>query len=248
MSRKTLKYLFGSATLMTAVAMAHAAAADSTHAGARASDDEAAAVDNEAFEIGSGEIDAPGLPPACVISQPWQPPRSSHRSRVFSCEQPGPDNLVAMDDFRCEQGGEAVRLRWWGVLLTPAQAEDRQYYIAIYEDNGECRPETLVYEACVKPQTQLIDVDCTGLDVYAFRARIPAFTVQAGQRYWLQISEDDADSATPGADDFRWSGRRPVNLCPALQVDAQGQAHGPIRDACDDAVVDLSFSLLVRQP
>lgn len=255
MSRKTLTHLFGSTVFMAAAAMAHASAIDKSAATADSPDVntpaalDAAAFDDEAagFQVG-GEIDVPGAPPACVISQPWQPPRSSHRSRVVSCDQPFPDNLVAMDDFQCEQGGEAVRLRWWGVLLAPEQAEDRHYYIAIYEDNGNCRPDTLVYEACVKPKTQWIDVDCTGLDVYSFRARIPAFTVQAGQRYWLQISEDDSDSANPGFDDFRWSGRQPVNACPALQVDVEGQPHGPLRDACDDAVVDLSFSLIVRQP
>jgi hypothetical protein len=72
--------------------------------------------------------------------------------------------------------------------------------------------------------------------------------VVAGQRYWLQISEDDADSANPGFDDFRWSGRRPQNLCPALQVDVEGQPHGPLTDACDQQTVDLSFRLLVREP
>lgn len=180
----------------------------------------------------------------CVWSQPWTNYRASHQSRVISCANPAPLFRVAMDDFQCNNGGVLVRVRWWGVLLTEAQ-RDKTYYIAIYDDSA-CTPTARVYEACVTPAVRRVALDCTQARVFRFSAAVPPFTLQAGTRYWLQISEDDAGSARVGVEDFRWQGRQPQVDCQAMQKDIEGVAFGPLLDGCNNQPNDLSFELAAR--
>lgn len=182
----------------------------------------------------------------CVFRQPWTPPASAHRSRVQSCQNPVPANRVALDDFECNLTGDAVKLRWWGVILSPQQL-NRTYYVAFYDDDGQCNPNNLLYEACVLPQMQFVGFDCDNRRVYVFQTAIPPFAVTAGERYWLQISEDDQNSAHVGQDDFAWSGRQPVRLCNAIWQDANGE-FGPLQDACNNQFDDLSFVIAVHAP
>lgn len=177
--------------------------------------------------------------------QPWTPPAPAHRSRVVSCDNPNIAGQVAFDDFGVPQSGETGRVRWWGVLLSPAQI-GRSYYIAIYSDD-HCRPDSLLYETCVVPQVQFVGMDCTARSVYLFRAQIPSFAATAGERYWLQISEDDQLSAHVGQDDFAWSGRQPVRGCPAVTSDEEGE-FDRITDQCNGQLDDLSFELLFKVP
>ena len=178
----------------------------------------------------------------CRYFQPWSPPRAAHRSIVQSCAAPTPVDRVALDDFRCAQGGEIVRLRWWGEILDPEQLGPRRYYVAIYSDQ-DCAPDELLYETCVVPQVRPVQLDCRETPVFHFRAPIPFFEIEANTRYWLQISEDDSDSANPGQDDFLWSGRRPLRACPAVQMDAAGSVYSPLIDPCFQTPNDLSFAL-----
>lgn len=177
----------------------------------------------------------------CFWSQPWDKRHASHTSIVESCDVPRPFDIVAMDDFVCEEGGELNALRWWGTIYTRKQYRNRPYYIAIYADNGNCQPGQKLYEACVKPKTKFVGRDCLGDYVIQFTTRIPPFFAAPGRHYWLQISEDDAGSARQGVEDFRWSGRVPIQLCPAAQMDVAGGFRQPLFDACDEEPVDLSF-------
>jgi hypothetical protein len=183
----------------------------------------------------------------CRFRQPWTPPAAAHKSRVVACGQPDPDNIIALDDFECDQSGDVVRVRWWGVLLDPQQI-NRTYYIAIWSDNGACEPDQVLYSTCVIPQSRRAARDCTDKRVLEFRAQVPPFQVNAGERYWLQISEDDANSANAGVDDFLWSGRQPARLCDAVQIDANGEIHSPLIDACNGQIDDLSFEVLIHVP
>ena len=183
--------------------------------------------------------------PPCVFSQPWIPDWPAYESRVRSCVNPLPVNRVAMDDFECPTSGDAVGLRWWGVLTVKAQKKMRPYYVAIYDDDN-CKPGQLLYETCVVPKVKKLIMDCTDRRVFVFAAKIPAFPVAADERYWLQISEDDAGSARPGVDDFLWSGRRPQQLCAATQMDAGGVFYCPLMDPCFGKRNDLSFEIFVQ--
>jgi len=178
----------------------------------------------------------------CIFRQPWDKRSASHSSIVRSCDQPSPMDVVAMDDFVCRDGAKMNRLRWWGVLLDKKQYKSgRSYYIAIYDDNGNCQPGDKLYETCVKPQEKYVGKDCAGNHVVMFTTKIPPFGAAPGQRYWLQISEDDSNSARPGIEDFRWSGRMPIQFCPALQMDVAGGIRQPLIDRCTQKEVDLSF-------
>jgi len=172
--------------------------------------------------------------------QPWTPPAHSWEARVHSCANPIPFDLAAVDDFSFPKDGKIARLRWWGVLLDPNQANDHPYYVAIYSDNA-CAPDALLYEACVIPQVEFVDVDCHGDLVFVFSAKIPEFQVTADARYWIQISENDQQSANVGQEDFRWSGRQPVRGCEAGQIDSKGIFHAPLVDVCNDQRDDMSF-------
>jgi hypothetical protein len=59
----------------------------------------------------------------------------------------------------------------------------------------------------------------------------------------LQISEPDQQSIQVGVENFRWSGHRPIEFCPAVQFPPMMQ---PILDACDGAPDDLAFALQAR--
>jgi len=178
-------------------------------------------------------------------NQPWTPPVASFRARVRSCDDPTPFTAVCMDDFAFSASGRAVRLRWWGVLTNTAQV-GRPYYIAIYKDSN-CTPATLIYKACVTPAVVAVQPDCTNQRVFRFDTPIPAVALTGGQRYWLQISENDAASSNPGADDFFWSGRQPVRKCRALST-SDYITYTPLTDSCNGQPDDLSFAILLQTP
>jgi hypothetical protein len=84
--------------------------------------------------------------------------------------------------------------------------------------------------------------------VYYMSAPFPTgvvFNQVAGTRYWLQISEADAESIRPQLEDFRWSAHRPVNGCRAVQFGTGGVVPLP-PDACFTGADDLSFRLYAR--
>ena len=150
-----------------------------------------------------------------------------------------------MDDFVFDQDGVLDFVRWWGEMFDPDQFFlPRQYYIAIYEDE-DCQPGALVHRECVVPSVVFVGTDCNGGFVIEFISALTGgFKVEGGKRYWLQISEDDDDSANPGAvEDFRWSGHRRIRGCDALQVDTDGNVVAPLIDPCDNEPVDLAFEL-----
>ena len=178
--------------------------------------------------------------------QPWDGWADSHQSRVRNCDDPTPKDLIAMDDFSMEGNGTIDGIRWWGEILDRAQVQQpRQYYIAIYSDLN-CSPGDLLFKECVTPQVEFDDRDCQEDPVAMFTSALSGFGIVGGQRYWLQISEDDDSSANPDVDDFRWAGRRPVQNCFALQQDSAGNITQPIFDPCWQADVDLSFLLRVN--
>jgi len=183
---------------------------------------------------------------ACIYYQPWTQPSSSFASRVISCDDPQAFDQIALDDFVCEEGGALDAIRWWGVVLDPAQYfQARPYYIAIYADR-DCKPGDLLYRTCVRPQVRLVGTDCRDQRVVQFTALVPTFQVDADRTYWLQISEDDAGSANVGVDDFRWSGHQPVRKCFAVTIDANGDLRCPIFDDCNQQESDLAFALRVQ--
>lgn len=180
----------------------------------------------------------------CIYKQPWTPPRASHESRVLSCADPTPLNLVAVDDFVCENGGQLRRVRWAGVLFD-AEQRYRPFYIAIHPEI-DCLPGAAIATACVVPKVRRLGLDCEDNRVFAFSAGFPNGPVlNAGQRYWIQIAEIDASSANPQVEDFRWSAHRPIEGCFALNRDAQGNLNLLI-DNCDQERNDLAFSITTR--
>lgn len=185
-------------------------------------------------------------------AQPYTWRLASHQSRVFSCELPRPMDRVAMDDWLCTKTGPIVRVGWWGVLLSPAQYSKRwSYYIAIYRNKaGTCQPEDEpIYRACVRPDVIRYTGkwDCQQNRVFYFSARLPTpFQQRIEQRYWIQISESDKESARPQVEDFRWSAHRPLRLCPAAQYSSTTGFIQPLRNACDQQEDDLAFVLYSR--
>lgn len=194
--------------------------------------------------VGSA-LDDQTLEPQATFTyrQPWTRPSAAFESRVFDCGAPRPSDLAAMDDFRPRRDGDLVGMRWWGVLLNGAQI-GHPYYIAIYSD-VDCQPGDLLYETCLVPQTRPVGIDCLNQRVFEFRTPMPAFGVEAGKRYWLQISEADALSAQPGVNDFLWSGHQPVVGCRALQT-PDYVTYRPLTDPCNQRTSDLAFDLLFR--
>lgn len=190
--------------------------------------------------------------------QPYTPPRATFESRVQSCQTPTPFLRVAVDDWMCTKQGPLVRIDWWGWLSSPAQAT-RPFYIAVYADNN-CQPfitNLPLCRFCVVPDVvRLVSRDCdpipgtTGTHpIYFLSAGIPVGACSqfgsptAPQHLWIQISEADQESIRPGLEDFRWAGRRPVQVCPAVQFPPMIQ---PLIDPCDGQIDDLSFRLRSR--
>ncbi|MFG0330393.1 MAG: hypothetical protein ACF8PN_10900 [Phycisphaerales bacterium] len=182
----------------------------------------------------------------CRYFQPWAQRRASHTSIVRSCDIPEPMDLAALDDFICDNNGTLAGVRWWGVVLNQEQLrEGRRYYLAIFEDNGNCEPDAEpIYKACLNPSIQRSGVDCSRRRVYQFTSQVPPFPIEGGTRYWIQISEDDSTSARSGVEDFRWSGRLEQRGCPAVQAVVGGGIISPLLDPCAQVPVDLSFALV----
>jgi hypothetical protein len=199
--------------------------------------------------------------PSFKWDQRYTPPRSTFTSRVFLCTQPTPTPAVAIDDWLCTKPGPILRIGWWGWLSTPAQAQ-RPFYIAIYrqDPNNQCRPfPQPIFQQCVVPdQVKLVSKSCEFIPgtnqqrpIYYLAAKLnPPFiqdgTAAAPQHYFLQISEVDEQSVQFGVDDFRWAGRRPIQVCNAMQRTAAGVFIQPLLDACDQKEDDLSFRLFSR--
>lgn len=200
--------------------------------------------------------------PSFKWDQRYTPPRATFSSRVFTCQQPTPSPVVAIDDWVCTKTGPITRVGWWGWLSTTAQAQ-RPFYIAIYREDptNPCRPAfPPIYQTCVVPdQIKLVSKSCefipgtnTNRPIYYLSAKLtPVFTqsgtAAAPQHLFLQISEVDEFSVQFGVEDFRWAGRRPIQVCPGMQF-AGGAAGGftPLIDGCDQQPDDLSFRLFSR--
>ncbi|MBN8645917.1 MAG: hypothetical protein J0L61_11835 [Planctomycetes bacterium] len=199
--------------------------------------------------------------PSFKWDQRYTPPRATFTSKVTACTQPQPTPAVALDDWLCTKTGPILRIGWWGWLSGTAQSQ-RPFYIAIYREDpaNTCRPfPQPIYTACVVPdQVKLVSKSCefvpgtnTNRPIYYLSAKLPTPFTQDGtptnpQHYFLQISEIDTQSLQFGPEDFRWAGRRPIQVCPAMQRSAAGVFVQPILDACDNIEDDLSFRLFSR--
>lgn len=177
--------------------------------------------------------------------QPWTSPAAAYSSRVISCDDATPMNQVYLDDFVVGQSGRLLGLRWWGVLFNQNQV-GKPYHLAIYRE-VDCQPGALLWEACVVPHVTLVGRDCEDHYVCEFKTPVPPFQASANTRYWLEIAEDDANSATSGTDDFLWSGRQPIKGCRAVQTPDRQQFLF-FTDPCNDRPSDMSFDLLFARP
>jgi len=193
-------------------------------------------------------------------AQPWKQPWGSVESRIQFCPTGGPPTpmpRMAFDDFVCDNTGPISWLYWWGVVLDPAQLQQKPFYIAIHANqqsicpplstSDPCGPGARLAFWCVIPTWKYVGLDCQQRRVYRFRAKLsPVFTQVAGTHYWLTIAEVDQASARVGVEDFRWSGFRkstadPHNHCPA-QFFPTVAATCRIFDTCQQET-DLSFEL-----
>ncbi|HEY3246352.1 MAG TPA: hypothetical protein VGM03_23655, partial [Phycisphaerae bacterium] len=177
-----------------------------------------------------------------------------------SCQNPTPAAgwIIAADDFICPNNATIVRVCWYGVVSGPAQLNPppagqapRRYLVRFYSNDPQiCKPDVLLFTACVKPSNMMVSNDCLNRPVYRFSAPLPTpgFQVMANVHYWLQISEIDALSANQNVEDFRWSGYHPPGanhaFCPAAQHGAGGNFFCPIADDCPQPHEDdLAFCL-----
>lgn len=179
-------------------------------------------------------------------SQPWTYNLPSWMSTVKACESPTPYKLIAMDDFYIINDVLISTIVYWGTVEDYSQLGRPMYY-AVYKDNGHCQPDldSIVWKDCLKPKYERFDYDCEGRLVFRFKQALNPFNYlyPGGQKLWLQISEDDNESANPGRPEFAWSAHQRVNLCPALQVDYAGNIYQPLVDPCNGRKDDLAFEL-----
>lgn len=199
--------------------------------------------------------------PSFKWDQRYTPPRATFSSKITTCTQPQPAPVIALDDWLCTKPGPILRVGWWGWLRTPAQGQ-RPFYIAIYRQDptNTCRPlNPPIYRTCVVPdQVVHVSKSCQTIPgtnvsqpIYYLSAKLNPPFIQDGtqtnpQHYFLQISEIDSDSLQFGVEDFRWAGRRPLQVCPAMQFSSAGGFIQPLLDACDQKEDDLSFRLFSR--
>ncbi|MEW6249373.1 MAG: hypothetical protein AB1716_01905 [Planctomycetota bacterium] len=184
--------------------------------------------------------------PVLKYSQPWNCQLCNYESRVDNCTNANPLNKVALDDWVCPQSNSIHRITWWGWIF-PGQGQ-RQFLIAIFNDNGNCQPNLAagpIFQDCVTP-TSVVPVGaaclaCPNKPTRRLSAPLNTpFNQEQGVRYWLQISEDDQASVRPGLEDFRWSGHLPVQGCNA--VESPPLAVLP-NDPCWNGNTDLAFKL-----
>lgn len=164
--------------------------------------------------------------PALAQNQPWSSPNGAVTSIVQSCASPIPYNRIAADDFQYTANTTINWIRWWGVVSNVEQL-NRPYYIAIWNNSVQagpcpapCNPSAVLASWCLPASHRIAGTDCQNRTVYRFQMSLPApgFTALANTKYWLQISEPDAESFLGGgAEDFHWSGYREPRLCPAQQ-------------------------------
>ena len=183
-----------------------------------------------------------------LYAQPYTPRQSSFESRVYSCGAPRPFMRVALDDWRATVNSPITRIDFWGTLTNPLNVS-KPYYFAVYKNNPATNKPlmpTPIWKTCMTPQGVYQTTDCKQMRVYRFTARFPlsnCFKQVAGERYWLQISEADKESAKLNFEEFRWSGRRPIVNFPAVQYTAAGAFVPSLIDVCDNLRDDLSFVL-----
>jgi hypothetical protein len=187
-----------------------------------------------------------GLSAQAQFSQPWTPNAKGFTTRVPNCSTPNGLPGAAYDDFISATTSNLTKLVWWGNVSGPAQL-NKQVVVVIYRDlPAACSPDLSapIYTTCVAPiSTTLVGMDCLGRRVYRFRALLPGgVTVTPGTKYWLQISENDAVSVTPGADDFKWCGHFGNVGCPAIQISPTGVTVQPLTGC--GALCDLAFRIL----
>lgn len=190
-------------------------------------------------------------------------PLGAVESRVQSCANPVPSPgwLAAFDDFRCDLTGPINHIYWWGVILPENNVAqlDKRYFISIRVDSGGpcedaagagCGPASLTHPDtrtwCVDPSWQDTgSLDCLGRRIYRFSASLsPPFEQIQGYHYWVQVSEIDDESSTPGVEDFRWKSTEPFQHCTAVQASPAAGVICPIGDDCPTLPpCDLTFKL-----
>jgi len=196
----------------------------------------------------------------CFWRQPWTRPLASHPSVVRTCQG---DNVqfapTCLDDFVCKEDSNIRRISWWGVNPSSPGVPQRNFLIRFWLDNQQCFPEQPLYEECVRAKVRRAGADCTNQRVFRFFTSLSnPFPVVAGQRYWIEIAEVDADmdpnapngisSPNPGAVDFAWSSHRPIRDCRAIERNMlTGFFNSPLIDACDNEPEDLAFTLSSRR-
>jgi len=179
------------------------------------------------------------------FSQPWTPNAKGFTTRVPNCTSPMGLPGAAFDDFVSATTANLTKLVWWGNVSGPAQL-NKPVVVAIYPSTpGSCFPGLAapIYTSCVTPiSSTLVGIDCLGRRVYRFKGLLPGgVTVVPGTKYWLQISENDSVSVTPGADDFKWCGHFGNVGCPAIQIAPTGVTVQPLTGC--GALCDLAFRI-----
>lgn len=182
-----------------------------------------------------------------IWTQPWTAPLPSWLSVVRSCDSPKPLRLIALDDFMIESHYATIQtIVYWGTVRDYNQLGRPMYY-AIYKDNGNCQPamDSLIWKDCLKPEFEFVDGDCLNQRVWRFKQALNPLNLPFlfYGKYWLQISEDDSNSANVGRPEFAWSSHQDYLLCPAVQVDSTGAIYQPLVDPCNGGKDDLAFEL-----
>ncbi len=203
--------------------------------------------------VRSGVIYGATLTGRCFVCAPhdqcqmWNECLASVPSVTLSCSEfLAPNPQIAFDDFTAGYTGPVNTVEWWGTLSSPEQA-DRPYHIAFYR-SGDCRPNALIYYACVKPRrARIVGYDCAGRQVWHFVAVLPqSFQQTQGTRYHLSIAEIDRLSVRPGKVDFEWSGHRQISGCAAVAIRTDAHINDVI-NRCDDQRMDLAWCLKYRR-
>jgi hypothetical protein len=174
-----------------------------------------------------------------TYSQSWDKRSPAFDSFSERCNTPSSSLSRVTDDWIASATVPVKGLRWWGTS-GDADRPASNFTVLIWQANPvQCTPQifplggpVLLASWCVEAVRRPVGTDCDGKIVYEFTACLnpQGFMQFEGERYWLQISENDkpgeagdgspaGGSSIPGLVEFRWSGVEGVRNCPALQFD-----------------------------